>query len=628
MIAAMRATSLAGRFLATLLATAVLPLLAYGWFSLRGMRAQADEQVARVYLPQLAADHAERIQSHFERTQQACAIVREMARRVLDAPPAVRAQEVAAFDEQVLLVPDLLDNFLDLLLLVDAEGAVVTWRFGQRLDPAQQQRRAALIPARVADAPWFQRAQRERGLCFGPWGRSELLHRGLDFRSMDPGSHHIGLALDVPRGDGPPGVLYALVRWSEVQRVLDDAQRAVADRAGMPGAEVALVGPDGLVRAHTDRAHYGLPLPSAPLRAQAAAAAAMGHAAYADAAGREWRAGLAPCAGPAAGGQVVVVTAPAAELFAATDAYERVLLAAIAALVAVVVAWSLLASRAITAPVQALVAATRRIASGHLDVAVASRGGKELGLLARSFNQMAGELDAGRKRLAAAERDQAWAEMARQVAHEVKNPLQPMRMAAQLLQRARSEKDPRADLVAERLAKTVLEQTEALDRIASDFRAFAGIAPAQMTVVAVDAWLAEICQQCAGLFAGKPVDVAYAPGAGEARIAIDPKSLARVFVNLVQNAHEAAPAGVKVRVRSAVVDQRAVVTVVDDGPGIPTNVLGRLFTPYFTTKSSGTGLGLAICRRLVEAHGGTIQLRHSGAGETVFELALPLAASR
>jgi len=241
---------------------------------------------------------------------------------------------------------------------------------------------------------------------------------------------------------------------------------------------------------------------------------------------------------------------------------------------------------------------------------------------------MATELARGRQRLAAAERDQAWAEMARQVAHEVKNPLQPMRMAAQLLQRARSEKDPRADLVAERLAKTVLEQTEALDRIASDFRAFAGIAPAQMTVVAVDAWLAEICQQCAGLFAGKPVDVAFAPGAGEARIAIDPKSLARVFVNLVQNAHEAAPAGVKVRVRSAVVDQRAVVTVVDDGPGIPTSVLGRLFTPYFTTKSSGTGLGLAICRRLVEAHGGTIQLRHSGAGETVFELALPLAAPR
>jgi len=625
MIAAMRATSLAGRFLATLLATAVLPLLAYGWFSLRGMRAQADEQVARVYLPQLAADHAERIQSHFERTQQACAIVREMARRVLDAPPAARAQEVAAFDEQVLLVPDLLDNFLDLLLLVDADGAVVTWRCGQRLDPAQQQRRAALIPARVADAPWFQRAQRERGLCFGPWGRSELLHRGLDFRSMDPGSHHIGLALDVPRGDGPPGVLYALVRWSEVQRVLDDAQRAVADRAGMPGAEVALVGPDGLVRAHTDRAHYGLPLPPAPLRAQAAAAAAMDHAAYADAEGREWRAGLAPCAGPAAGGQVVVVTAPAAELFAATDAYERVLLAAIAALVAVVVAWSLLASRAITAPVQALVAATRRIASGHLDVAVASRGGKELGLLARSFNQMAGELDAGRKRLAAAERDQAWAEMARQVAHEVKNPLQPMRMAAQLLQRARADADPRADLVAERLARTVLEQTDALDRIAGDFRAFAGSAPTQRSEVAVDDWLAAAVADCADLFAGKPVAVRAEPGAGAARAAIDRRALQRVLQNLVQNAHEAAPAGVQVTVRSRRDGDLAVLDVADDGPGIPAAVQARLFEPYFTTKTSGTGLGLAICRRIVEGHGGALRLLRTGPDGSAFAIELPLA---
>ena len=625
MIAPMRASSLAGRFLATLLATAVLPLLVYGWFSLRGMRAQVDGQVAQVYLPQLAADHAERIQSHRERTQQACSIVREMARRVLDAPPAGRTAEVAAFDEQVLLVPDLLDNFLDLLLLVDADGAVVTWRHGQRLDPALQQRRSALIPARVGDAPWFQRAQRERGLCFGPWGRSELLHRGLDFRSMDPGSHHIGLALDVPRGDGLPGVLYALVRWSEVQRVLDDAQRAVADRAGLPGAEVALVGPDGVVRAHTDRARYGLPLPHAPLRAQAAAAAAMGHAAYVDAAGAAWRAGFALCAGPAAGGQVVGVAAPAAELFAATDAYERVLLAAIAALVAVVVAWSLLASRAITAPVHALVAATRRIASGHLDVAVASRGGKELGLLARSFNQMASELDAGRRRLAAAERDQAWAEMARQVAHEIKNPLQPMRMAAQLLQRARADADPRADLVAERLARTVIEQTDALDRIASDFRAFAGVAPTQRSALAVDDWLRGAVAECADLFAGKPVVLRAEPGAGPARAAIDRRALQRVLQNLVQNAHEAAPAGVQVTVRARVDGGRAVVDVIDDGPGIPPAVQARLFEPYFTTKSSGTGLGLAICRRIVEGHAGALRLLHTGADGAAFAIELPLA---
>jgi len=625
MIAPMRATSLASRFLVTLLVTAVLPLLAYGWFSLRGMRAQIDEQVARAFLPQVAADHAERIESHLERAQQASAIVREMARRVLDAPVAVRAAEVAAFDEQALLVPDLLDNFLDLLLLADHDGAVVTWRDGQRLDPAQRQRRAALIPASVANAPWFTQAQRERGLCFGAWGRSELLHRGLDFRSMDPGSHHVGLALDVPRNDGRAGVLYALVRWSEVQRVLDDAQRAVADRLGMPGAEVALVARDGVVRGHTDRAEYGLPLQPDALRAAATAATAIGRAAYADASGQAWRAGFASCAGPAVDGLVLVVAAPERELFAAALAYERLLLAAIAAVLAIVVVWSLLASRAITAPVQALVVATRRIAGGDLDVALASRGGKELGLLARSFNQMASELDAGRKRLAAAERDQAWAEMARQVAHEVKNPLQPMRMAAQLLQRTRAEGDPRTDQVAERLARTVLEQTDALDRIASDFRAFAGVAPTQRAVADVDEWLAGAVAECADLFAGKPVALELAAGAPGARASLDRRALQRVLLNLVQNAHEAAPHGARVQVGSRVVGGVVVVEVADAGPGIPPAAQARLFEPYFTTKTSGTGLGLAICRRLVEAHGGALRLLRTDAEGTAFALELPLA---
>lgn len=628
MIPAMRATSLASRFLVTLLATAVLPLLGYGWFSLRGMREQVDAQVVRVYLPQLAADHAERIHAHLERAQQACAIVREMARRVLDGKPESRAREVAAFDEQVLLVPDLLDNFLDLLLLADRDGAVVTWRDGQRLDPAQHQRRAALIPARVDGEEWFVRAQRDRGLIVGPWGRSPLLHRGLDFRSMDPGSHHVGVALDVPRGDGSAGVLYALLRWSEVQRVLDDAQRAVADRAGLPGAQVALVGRDGVVRAHTDRACYGEPLAPAALAAVARDAKAMGHAGFVDADGASWRAGFAPCVGPAAAGLVLVVVAPERELFAAADAYARLLLAAIAAVVAVVAAWSLLASRAITAPVQALVAATRRIASGNLNVAVASRGGKELGELARSFNAMATELEAGRKRLAAAEREQAWAEMARQVAHEVKNPLQPMRMAAELLQRARADADPRADAVAERLARTVIEQTQALDRIASDFRAFAGSAPTQRVVVDVDDWLQSAIDECASLFAGKPVTLRFLPGAAAAPIAIDRRALQRVLQNLVQNAHEAAPQGVVVAVRWQRTDGVVTVEVADDGPGIPPAAAVRLFSPYFTTKTSGTGLGLAICRRIVEGHGGALRLLRTGADGAAFAFDLPLAADR
>jgi nitrogen fixation/metabolism regulation signal transduction histidine kinase len=445
---------------------------------------------------------------------------------------------------------------------------------------------------------------------------------------MDPGSHHLGLVLDVPRPSGPPGVLFALLRWSEVQSILDQARDVLASRANLRSANVFLVGRDGTVLAHTDRSRYGLPIEPPELREQVAAAHEMGRGAFEAADGAPWRVGFAPCGFGIARDFVVGVAVPESELFAASDVFEQVLLAAIAATLVALIFWSLIASRAIVAPVRALVAATRRVASGDLAVSVPARGGPELGELAGAFNQMASELAQGRERLVAAKREEAWSEMARQVAHEVKNPLQPMRLAAQLLQRARTENDPRADAVADRLARTVLEQTQALDRIAGDFRAFAGIAPAARAPVRLDDWLAELVDQCEGLFAGKPLRIELRADAGDATVAIDGNSLARVFVNLLQNALEASPNGVAVVLSSRRADAEALIEVADDGPGVPEDVRGRMFEPYFTTKSSGTGLGLAICRRLVEAHGGGIRLERSRPGETVFAIHLPLAGPK
>ena len=212
----MRAISLASRFMVTLVVSAVLPLLLYGWFSLRGMRAQIDEQVVRVFLPQLAADHAQKIEAHLDRMDQSCALVREIARRAL-----ANRGELAAFAQQIELVPDLLDNHLDLLMVADSHGRIVYWEDGQRLDPDAHCRRAALVPESVADTDWFRRAREQGGKVHVAWGRSPYLHRGPDFRSMDPASYHLGLALDVPGPDAEPGVLFALLRWAEVQQVLD-----------------------------------------------------------------------------------------------------------------------------------------------------------------------------------------------------------------------------------------------------------------------------------------------------------------------------------------------------------------------------------------------------------------------
>ena len=621
----MRALSLASRFLITLLVSAVLPLLLYGWFSLLGMRDQIDEQVVRVFLPQLAADYAQKIETRLERTDQACAIVRELSRRVLDTPLDQRDGELAAFGEQVELIPDLLSEFLDLLLLADSEGDVVFWQDGRRLDPNAHQRRAELIPDSVAEEPWFREAQRERGVHYLPWGRSPYLHRGMDYRSMDPGSHHLGVAMDVPMGDGHSGVLFALIRWSEVQAVIDEARAVLIEEAGLASAQVFVVGRDGVVQAHTDRARYGLMLKPAELGQRLADAEAFGRCESVRDDGVALRVGFAPGGGDSARAFVMGVAVPEDELFAASDDFERVLLLAIIVSIIVLVAWSLAASRAITAPVKSLVQATRKIAGGDLQVAVPERGGPELGELAAAFNLMAHELAVGRDRLAHAERDQAWAEMARQVAHEVKNPLQPMRMTAQLLQRARAEEDPRAEQVAERLARTVIEQTEALDRIASDFRSFAGVAAAQRSEVSVDAWLRALREQTARLFADKQLTLTFTGAADDALVSIEQESMARVFVNLVQNAIEAATEPVTVALGSRREGDHVVIEVVDNGPGVPAEVREKLFEPYFTTKTSGTGLGLAICRRLVDVHGGKIRLESTRPGETRFIIELPIA---
>src|SRR5262245_10876377 len=131
--------TLASRFLLTLLVTAVVPFLLFGWFSLRAMRGLVDEQVLSVFLPQLARDHARKVEDRLLQITQACAIVREMAHTAADG-------SLASFEEQVDPVPELLDNFLDLLVLADPSGSVVFWREGHRLDPTTHGRRLALIP--------------------------------------------------------------------------------------------------------------------------------------------------------------------------------------------------------------------------------------------------------------------------------------------------------------------------------------------------------------------------------------------------------------------------------------------------------------------------------------------------
>ena len=614
----MRATSLASRFLVTLLVTCVLPLVVFGWFTLREVRELIDAQLVATFVPRLAADHALKIQDRLWQIHQSCSVVREIARRALDSD-----EDLAAFEEQVELVPDLLDNYCDLLLLADPDGEVVYWQDGHRLDPARRLDRAARIPSSVADTSWFRRAQEEEGAFFLPWSRSTLLQPATEMRSRDPAAYHTGLVIDVPRPSGPPGVLMALIRWPEVQRLIDETREVLVRESGLPSAQVFLVDQSGQFQAHTDRQRYGEMLEPLELR-EPILSQPDGRAEFIGLDGRAHMCGFRRF-GDGPSSWTIGLSIPVDELFAATDAFARVLIVAIAVTLFVLAVWSLVASRAIVRPVRELVAATGRVARGDLGVRVPAGGGSELGELADSFNQMAAELAAGRERLAMAERERAWAEMARQVAHEIKNPLTPMRMTAQLLLRARRENDARADAIAERLAQTVQEQTEALDRIASDFRHFAGAPRRETEEVELDAFLDEVRLGVSALFEAGSLRLGLDLAAEGARVRVDRPELQRVFVNLLKNAVQAAPGGVQVTISSRADADRCVVRIADDGPGVPESVREKLFEPYFTTKTAGTGLGLAICRRIVDAHGGSIELESSSSAGSVFRIELERA---
>ncbi len=298
------------------------------------------------------------------------------------------------------------------------------------------------------------------------------------------------------------------------------------------------------------------------------------------------------------------VDAPESELFATVRDFDRLLLIVGGIIVVALVLWALLASNAILRPVRWLAAATERVARGDLSARVPVRGRDELAQLGRAFNEMAADLDASQRRLRTAEREAAWAEMARQVAHEIKNPLTPMRVCAQMVQRAQRSSDPRLAELVERLAKTVVAQTEQLARIASDFRQFAGRPELRLEGVAADRLIDDVAEDFAGVLAAGEPQLVLTQAAPGVRIRADRSDLRRVFLNLIQNALAAVGTAGRIEVSSEPAPEGgALFRVKDDGPGVPADVVGRLFEPYFTTRSSGTGLGLAICRRIVEAHG-------------------------
>jgi signal transduction histidine kinase len=351
--------------------------------------------------------------------------------------------------------------------------------------------------------------------------------------------------------------------------------------------------------------------------------------------------GAAPPAGPevaqascvlqdAAGASIpLVVSTSKRELVENLAKIDQTVIYAGLASTGVALVIALLLARGPVRRIQELAAEARKVASGEARP-VRVRGAGEIAELAQSFDKMLEDLAAMRRRLAATTRVAAWREVARRVAHEVKNPLAPIRAAVETLRRLRARNDPEFDAYFDEATRTVLDEVHRIANIVTEFTRFARLPAPQPTDIDV----MELARQVvhlheAGTKAKMDVVVERVPPAVRA----DRDQIVQVLTNLVQNALDAVKdkaggegQGGEVHVTVGTEGAGMVtVTVSDNGPGIAPEIAARLFEPYATTKRHGTGLGLAIAQRIAIEHNGELScLPSSAARGAAFRLVLPV----
>ena len=275
-----------------------------------------------------------------------------------------------------------------------------------------------------------------------------------------------------------------------------------------------------------------------------------------------------------------------------------------------------------TRPLVMLRRGLERIQLGARNEPLAYRGQDELGELVRVYNRKVEELRASAEKLARSERENAWKEMARQVAHEIKNPLTPMKLSIQLFQRSWDPAAPDAKEKLDKLSIGLVQQIDALSGVATAFSQFAQMPEARPEPLDMRA----VAHAAVDVFHATPgTSIVLHDGPG-LPVHADREHLLRVFNNLLKNAVQAIPdgRGGRIDVRLHQDGDRAVAEVQDNGSGIPGHLHQRIFTPSFTTKSSGMGLGLAMVKRMVEQAGGRVWFNSKEDQGTTFFVALPL----
>lgn len=288
------------------------------------------------------------------------------------------------------------------------------------------------------------------------------------------------------------------------------------------------------------------------------------------------------------------------------------------------------AAARVTRPVDQLAAGAREVAAGNWNTQVEVNSSDELGELAESFNRMTRELLEQKERLVQTERVAAWRELARRLAHELKNPLFPLQLTVENLIRARQQTPEQFEEVLRESSSTLLAEISNLKTIISRFSEFSKMPQPQFQRVQLN----EVVANVARLFQAQlrapdraAIDCQVQLAEPMESIAADPELLHRAISNLVLNAMDAMPQGGTLKLRTHQQEDRAYVEISDTGTGLTSEECERLFTPYYTSKEHGTGLGLAIVQSVVSDHGGRISVQSQAGHGTTFVIELPRSQS-
>jgi nitrogen fixation/metabolism regulation signal transduction histidine kinase len=321
------------------------------------------------------------------------------------------------------------------------------------------------------------------------------------------------------------------------------------------------------------------------------------------------------------------------QLFGQQEAYEQqiesffkaainvfVLLLAISVFIALVV------SNWLIGPLQVVARSVRNLELGKNNQKISYQNDDEIGALVKAYNEKLAELEQAAQQIARSERESAWRDLAQQIAHEIKNPLTPMKLNIQHLLRKMETEDADAKDLAQKSLPSLIEQIDALARMANEFARFAKLPEPNFERLELNGFL----DQATTLFDEDQTKIHYQPNNTLLWVSADKDMLNQVFHNLLLNAKQATvnTAEAQISVKASVEEDHVEIAIQDNGIGIDAEQQERIFTPYFTTKSSGSGIGLSVVRQIIEKHNGSIRFESIPNKGTTFYIRLKLISER